>query len=105
MKFFIPFAVNDAQTHRILKRINDTLRTSGYQINQPPFYQVSYLFQGALVSDTVGQVSAQHNEIVLAILSFNDDYLICTYSRGVTWGKPLIAYQRDVTAVVAFESG
>ncbi|WP_080058466.1 hypothetical protein [Spirosoma aerolatum] len=104
MEFFIPFAASEAQTQRILKRISDNLRGYGYQLNQGFFYQVSYAFEGALVSDTVGEASSQNKEIVLAIFRQPEEYLICTYSRGVTWGKPMVAHSNDIQLVTAFNS-
>lgn len=104
MFFFVPFAASEAQTQRILKRLNNNLLTNGYPFSQDFVYQISYFFEGRLVSDTVGEASVQNKEIILAISRHSDEYLICTYSRGVTWGKPMIAYAKDIEAVMAFES-
>lgn len=104
MQFFIPFAASEAQAQRILKRISNNLQAYGYPLNQSFFYQVSYLFEGAVVLDTVGEASCQNNEIVLAIFRQPEEYLICTYSRGVTWGTPMVAQCKDVQLATAFNS-
>ncbi|GAB4025356.1 hypothetical protein [Spirosoma gilvum] len=105
MHFFIPFAASEAQAQRILKRLSDNLLSNGYPSSQDFVYQISYFHEGTLVSDTVGEASIQNKEIILAISKYSDEYLICTYSRGVTWGKPMIAYAKDIEAVTDFKSG
>lgn len=104
VNFFIPFAADEAQAQRILLRTIDNLTSASYQPLKALVYQVNYLVDGHLVSQSVGQVSVVNEEIIMLIFKNDRGYLVCTYSRGVSWGHPIIAHYVDVNSVIMFNA-
>jgi hypothetical protein len=55
------------------------------------------------MAQSVGQVSAVNDEIIRAIFKNDRGYLICTYSRAVSWGAPIIAHHKDIQTIIPFD--
>lgn len=104
MKFFIPFASDETQAQRILVRIEEHLRKDGFEPLKATVYEVNYLLDEVLISEAVGRLSNQNDELVMAIFKNDRGYLVCTYSRGAVWGSPIIAHYKNVESVIAFDS-
>ncbi|GAB3255857.1 hypothetical protein GCM10027347_17290 [Larkinella harenae] len=102
MKFFIPFITEEVQLKRIYKRIVDHLGKLGYEPLVDRIYQVDYFQDETLVTEAVGRVSATSSEVVMAIFKNDSGYLICSYSRGVASGHPIISDYKHVQSVIEF---
>ena len=103
MKFFIPFSVNAQQMERVCKRVEKRLIDLGFAPLKERIYQVVFHRGNQLVTDTVGQPCPVTGEIVMMIFKNDVGYLVCSYSRGVAGGDPVLAQYNTVTSVTAFE--
>lgn len=103
MEFFVPFSTNAQQAERICERIEKRLNGMGFSPLKERMYQVVFYRDSLLVTDTVGQICPLSGEIVMAIFKNDLGYLICSYSRGVTGGDPLLAKYSTVQSVTAFD--
>lgn len=103
MKFFIPFSTNAEQAERICQRVEKRLVGMGFSPLKERMYEVIFYRDGHLIRDTVGQLCPLTGEVVMLIFRNDVGYLICSYSRGVAGGDPLLAQYGSVTAVTAFE--
>lgn len=101
MKFFLPSTINDIQTERIYKRINDRLVGLGYAIACHRIYQVVFRRESKIIKETVG-IPSSNGEIVLAIFKDHIGYFICTYSRGAVWGDPMVVRYDRVESAIFF---
>jgi hypothetical protein len=91
MKFFMPLTTNDVQAERIHRRIADRLKGMGRSLSPSRVSRVVYERDGKMSNEAVGSPS-DNGEIVLAIFKDEIGYNICTYSRGVVWGNPMMAH-------------
>lgn len=103
MKFYIPFSQDVEQTNRIRNRVKQNLMCMGYGPFYELVYQVTFRRDNQLVVDTVGELCPLSGEMVLLIMSNDMGYLICSYSRGVTGGEPIIAKYNTVESVIFFD--
>jgi hypothetical protein len=103
MKFYIPFTTDAEQTNRICNRITQRLIGMGYGPFRDLVYQVTFRRDNQLVVDTVGELCPLTGEMVMVIFSNDTGYLICSYSRGVSGGEPLLARYNVVESVVLFD--
>ncbi|MGA0555343.1 hypothetical protein ACO2Q8_01745 [Larkinella sp. VNQ87] len=102
MKFFIPFITEESQLKRVYERIVAYLIKLGYEPLTDRVYQVDYELDGKLTTEAVGRVSETSREVVMAIFKNDRGYLICSYSRGVASGHPIIAHYKHVKTVIDF---
>lgn len=92
MKFFIPFADNEAHAEQIYGYIKDFLQNqySRYSSNER-IYRIRFTRDGVRYQETVGDPSQVNGEIIVAILRCNGIFHICTHTRGVEGGEPMLA--------------
>jgi len=103
MQFFVPFAVDSDQSNRILQRTLDNLINASYEPLKDLIYQIGCSVDQREVIQTVGQPSVTNDEVIMFIFKNDRGYLVCTYSRGVSWGHPIIVHYRNIHSVVAFD--
>lgn len=103
MKFFIPSSVDAEQTERICRRVEKRLIGMGFSPLKERIYQISFYRNGQLVTDTVGQPCPLTGEITMLIFKNDVGYLICSYSRGIAGGDPLLVQFSTIQSVVAFD--
>jgi hypothetical protein len=103
MQFFVPFAVDQDQSKRILLRTLDNLVSASYQPLKELIYQLSCTIDQRQLTQTVGQLSAINDEVIMFIFKNDRGYLVCIYSRGVAWGQPIIIHYCDVHSVISFD--
>ncbi|GAB4054351.1 hypothetical protein [Spirosoma litoris] len=103
MKFFVPFSTNTEQAERICQRVEKRLIGMGFSPLKNRMYQVVFYRDELLVTDTVGHPCPLTGEIVIAIFKNDLGYLICSYSRGVTAGDPILAKYSTVQSAIAFD--
>ncbi|BES63087.1 hypothetical protein DCPSUM001_33310 [Dysgonomonas capnocytophagoides] len=91
-KFFIPHSSSETEARDVYKSIKGFLNSQGRVQQDDKIYSVQYWHNGVLYTDTVGQKSGlEPDEDVIAIFRVSDNlYYICTYSRGVARGEPIM---------------
>ena len=103
MKFFIPHTNGPEQEKTIYDAIRSSARErTGWDIHNEKVYKLEYTHEGINYIAEVGQREKRQGEEVIAILS-STTYLICTPSRGVGRGGPIIVGRDEVTHVEKFE--
>jgi len=112
MKFFIP-DVEEERLDEFYNIIIDFVKeTTGSKISRKKIYSIEYKHDLDTYLDIVGQNEIKNNlpsgEMVFAILEAanpytNNLYFVCTPSRGVFQGAPILVGEKDVIAVKYFE--
>ena len=100
MKFFIP-DVESERTEEVYKSITDFAAMQGWPATGRRIFKLSYRHDGEYYEAEVGR-RARNGEIVWAILE-SGPYLICTLTRGVMGGMPLLVGRDDAIHVTDFE--
>jgi hypothetical protein len=101
MKFFLP--VQDAkiaeESYQAIKKIIE--KQTGWPISDTRYYEINYSHNGEDLYARVGGPDALNGEIVFAIFkpkNTSSPFLVCTYSRGVVQGQPILA-SHDAQAI------
>lgn len=103
--FFVPFAETPEMAEEVYSSVRAFMRKVAFAPNERRIYSVAYRHNGRNYVSTVGEREPE-GEVVIAIFeTFNPDplYMICTRSRGVVTGDPILA--GDARVVVDFASG
>jgi hypothetical protein len=103
MKFFIPDIDDpdlEKKTYEAIKSFAKT--TLGWDVSERRIFSITYTHDGRQQYAEVGKVCKVNNEMVFAILESNA-YLICTLTRGVIRGMPLLVGDNDTIAVQDFD--
>ncbi len=100
MKFYVPHTVDEAQAEEVYQSVRAFVTTT-----HPPtdrrIHSVTYKHNGKPQVATVGELETDVGEEVIIILEASHPeptYMICTVSRGVAKGAPVVAV--DPQAVV-----
>jgi hypothetical protein len=101
MKFFIP-EVEPERAEEVYKSITDFAAMQGWPAADRRIFKVYYRHHGDYFEAEVGKL-ARNGEVVWAILE-SGPYLICTLTRGVMGGMPLLVGRDDVLSVTDFEA-
>jgi hypothetical protein len=106
MEFFIPNLKDKPEkAEELLKAIRDFAKDNfQWKITNRRIYQIHYLQDGKPIKDVVGQISDVNHELVMAILESGPVYLVCTPSRGVYKGIPIMVGNHEVAFVEDFET-
>jgi allophanate hydrolase subunit 1 len=103
MKFFIPNVDDpklEQQTYEAIKAFAKT--TLGWEVSERRIFSITYTHDGKRQHAEVGKICKANNETVIAILESNA-YLICTPTRGVICGMPLLVGDSDALGVQDFD--
>jgi allophanate hydrolase subunit 1 len=103
MKFFIP-DVNDEQLavktyQAIITFAKDTL---GWNVSNRKIFQINYKHNSEYHEAEVGKNNDTNGEKIIAILESNA-YLVCTPSRGVIRGMPILVGIEEIFNIIDFE--
>jgi hypothetical protein len=105
MKFFVP--VQEAkiaeESYQSIKKFIE--KQTGWPLSDTRYYEIRYRHNDQDLSARVGGPDPLNGEKVFAIFKPKNPispFLVCTYSRGVVQGQPILANQ-DAQAV-EFES-
>ncbi|KAB7730111.1 hypothetical protein F5984_13085 [Rudanella paleaurantiibacter] len=104
MKFFLPAASDEEQAERVYGQIKEFVRSQGHQISDARIYSITFNRNGRTETDTVGEIAPSNGEHVVAIFNAKDLYLVCTYSRGVAMGGPMLTGAYQIQQLVLFDS-
>lgn len=92
MKFFIPFAPDDAASDLIYRKVaRRCVESCGIELTPDRVFALRYRFRE---SEYLAQVGIPHPpgdpEVVVCILASEVAFFICTQMHGVNYGEPMI---------------
>jgi hypothetical protein len=100
MKFFLP--VQEAKTEESYQAIKKFIeKQTGWPVSDTRYYEIHYRRNDQDLSARVGGPDPLNGETVFAIFKPKNPispFLVCTYSRGVIQGQPILA-SHDAQAV------
>jgi hypothetical protein len=102
--FFVPDA-GDESEDTLLAIYAQAERTLGWKADPlRRIWRLEYRHNGVPMEAEVGLHDADSGEVVYAILDTPQSYLVCTTTRGVVSGTPILVGKRDASSVIAFSS-
>ena len=104
MKFFIPNAPSPQEAEHTWEAVRKfEHEQTGWPVAERRIYRLRYRHDGQDLVAEVGQPDALTGETVIAILS-SHTYLVCTLTRGVARGEPILVGKNEVYEVEDFEA-
>lgn len=104
-RFFVPHADDEEQAERVYGAVREWIANLAFPPADDRICSVTYRHNGKTHTATVGQRDDLAGEEVIAIFrpaSASGAYMICTPTRGVARGGPVLA--GDILALVRFAS-
>lgn len=105
MKFFVPFAKDDAEADRVYGAIAAFVSAP---IDDQRVARLEWTHKGQRMSGEIGKPLPPYygtgDEPVLALFDCGNVYKICTANRGGLRGDPVLASRESVSQVVYFET-
>lgn len=103
MDFFVPHAATPEEAEQVWRATQKFARdTMEREIGDRRIFRLLYTHNGEDLVAEVGQPEPLTKEPVLVILE-SDPYLICTPTRGVVRGLPILVGRHAVRQVVDFD--
>lgn len=103
MKFFIPDTDDEEKAEKVYQSIvSFAQQTMGWNIGNRRIFRIAYRHGGKSHVAEVGRINDTNGEEVIAILESNA-YLVCTPSRGVIRGMPILVGQEEAFNVTDFD--
>jgi hypothetical protein len=103
VKFFIPGAKNAQQAEEVYAATKNVAETTlGGSVTDRRIFAITYQHEGREYRAEVGQLDPRVDETVMVILESNA-YLVCTKTRGVLWGAPVLVGHEEVLGIIDFE--
>jgi len=103
MKFFIPGTENLEQAEIVWTTTTKiALKNMGWNVSNRRIYRIDYIHDEKDGSYEVGKIAPDNGESVIVILESNA-YLVCTKTRGVARGLPILMGRDEVWHVKDFE--
>jgi hypothetical protein len=103
MKFFIPAAKDDKNAKEIYEGIIKFAKENTWkEIKGRKIFSIAFNHDGKDYVARVGEIYSHTGEQVIAILESNA-YLVCTPSRGVLRGMPILVGKNEVYSIEDFE--
>lgn len=104
MKFFIPFAQDDAASDLAYRKVaRRCVESCGIQLTPDRVFALRYRFRE---SEYLAQVGIPHPpgnpEVVICIIATEVAFFICTQTHGVNAGEPMIVPRGLVSDVEYF---
>ena len=104
MKFFIPKVLDDEKAEEIYQGIKAlAVGEIGGEISDQRVFRITYSVGKQYQSAEVDQPEPITGERVIAILEHAEMYLVCTRSKGVVRGIPLLVGKYEVKAITLFD--
>ena len=104
MKFFIPKAKDDAEAQEIWKAVKKFAEeTLEWEVSDRRIFSIAYQKQSENFYVEVGQPNPRNGELVIAILE-STTYLVCTPSRGVLRGMPILIGKSELRDITDFQN-
>jgi hypothetical protein len=103
MRFFTPLTEEADKTEQVLNKVRTSAAsTTGWTVTDRRIFRIAFRHNGKDLVDEVGKPDPSNGEVVIAILESNA-FLVCTHSRGVDWGTPLLVGHDDAYSIADFE--
>lgn len=103
MKFFLPYATDEAQAESVYAGIKKfAAEQTGWPITDRRIRSIEYRHEGKEYTAEVGEVNNRNGETVIAILE-SKTYLVCTPNRCVRRGEPMYVGIQEVSKTETFE--
>ena len=103
MKFFVPNSETTEMSLEVWESIRQHCKDyTKWEINDRKIYSLLYFHEGREQFVKIGEEHQRSGEIVRAIFESNT-YLICTLTRGVETGEPIMVGKGEVSDVEEFE--
>lgn len=103
MKFFVPgFEDDPVAAAKVWESVRAFAEQQMGAVSARTIFKLDYVHGQKTRSDQVGRVASGNGEYVIAIFE-GGAYLVCTASRGVRRGLPMLVGRDEVIHVEAFE--
>ena len=103
MKFTIPAATSLQQAFDVYVGVRKFMISKGYR----PFFvaisHIEYTHNGKKEIGKVDEITKINNEKVVLIFECEKFFLMCTSSRGVAGGEPIIISRNEMIQITYFE--
>jgi len=104
MKFFIPGAKDKQQEKKTYDSIKKFVSQQiGRNVLDTMIYKINFKHDGKEYSETIGEVSKFNGELAVVIFETDNLYLLCTPSRGVIKGEPILVSKNVNTSIMVFK--
>lgn len=107
-EFFIPGIKDPKQAEEVYTGIKAVAEeNAGQRVLNRRIFRLEHIHKGKAGTIRVGEPfpDDEHPEKVIAILETERLYLVCTMTRGVRSGLPVLVGKNEVTSVELFQSG
>jgi hypothetical protein len=103
MKFTIPGATSAQQAFDIYVGVRKFIISKGYRPFSAAIASLEYTHNGKKEVTQVNEITKINDEKVVLIFECEKLFLICTSSRGVTGGEPIIIGRNEMIHITYFE--
>jgi hypothetical protein len=103
MKFFIPRAKGSEEENKIYEATKTHVQKAMGNISSRKIFSIDYKHKDKLHHAEVGKEEKVGNEIIIIILESDTGYFVCTPSRGVHKGLPILIGKGEVISITDFE--
>ena len=101
-KFFIPKVKDDAQAQEVWESVKKFAEeTLDWDVSDRRIFSIAYQKRGEDYYVEVGKPDPRNKELVVAIFE-SITYLVCTPTRGVLHGIPLLIAESELTDITDF---
>ncbi|MEA5449448.1 hypothetical protein VB780_12765 [Leptolyngbya sp. CCNP1308] len=104
MSFFVPTAQNPEEAEKVYRAVAEFVEAP---INERRVRKLQWRHNGMNMECEVGEKLPAYfrtgDEVVVAIFDSSQCYKVCTYSRGVVRGDPILAGKGEGTYASFFE--
>jgi hypothetical protein len=103
MQFSVPSATSMEQALTVYNGVKKYLNSKGFHPHYTAIAKIEYVHNGNAGIAEVNHVTRINDEIVVLIFECDGLFLICTPSRGVAGGDPIIVLKTEMIQVVYFD--
>ena|ERR1700722_8194079 len=103
MKFIIPGATSSRQAFDIYVGVRKFIISKGYHPFSAAVSSLEYAHNGKKEVAKVNEITKINDEKVVLIFECEKLFLICTSSRGVSGGEPIIIGRNAIIQITYFE--
>lgn len=104
MQFFISHIKDKEKAEKIWEVAKQFAESQGFKVTNRRIESISYVHDGKLMEAVVGEKGIRQNEAVIVILESDICYLVCTYSRGIRRGIPMLVGKWEIETITDFDS-
>jgi hypothetical protein len=103
MKFFVPGMTTPEGIEHTYKAIKLSAgKAAGWNPTNRKIFKIEYVHHNKCHEAEVGKVTDTNDEMVMAILEVHA-YLVCTLTKGIDEGMPILVGMEETTRIEDFE--